>query len=229
MYDNEEHQETYRGYEIYFGQEMDMEPFDTRDNDNLGRMICFHNRYDLGDKKTEWYEQNAEYFKDFISGDMKNDPEEYPCDIPEVAVALPLYLYDHSGITMNCGGFSHIDSARWDWGCVGFIYITKDKVLKEFGRKRLTKKLLKRAEEYLAGEVHAYAQYLEGDIAYWRTEAPADEEGGLGETVDLMGGYYGFWESRKEMLEDAKASIDAEIRHLERQKWEALAEQEVQR
>ena len=32
---------------------------------------------------------------------------------------LPLYLYDHSGLTMSTNDFGD----RWDSGCVGFIYM----------------------------------------------------------------------------------------------------------
>ena len=40
-----------------------------------------------------------------------------------------LYLYDHSGITMSTGSFC--DS--WDSGQVGFIYVTKEDIEKEYG------------------------------------------------------------------------------------------------
>ena len=44
-------------------------------------------------------------------------------------VALPLYLYDHSGITMNTSGFS----CPWDSGQVGWIYCTKKRFREETG------------------------------------------------------------------------------------------------
>ena len=42
---------------------------------------------------------------------------------------LPLYLYDHSGLTMSTNDFGD----RWDSGCVGFIYMDKDTAMREIG------------------------------------------------------------------------------------------------
>lgn len=54
--------------------------------------------------------------------------------ISEKYIVLPLYLYDHSGITMNTTGFS----CPWDSGQVGWIYASKEDALKEFGGKSFT-------------------------------------------------------------------------------------------
>lgn len=101
-------------------------------------------------------------------------------------VMLPLYLYDHSGITMNTTGFS----CRWDSGQVGWIYVSRENLLREFNKVNLSKKIRQTAEQRLRGEVHEYDQYLTGDV--WQftitdTTGAADEEG----CVDSCGGYYG--------------------------------------
>lgn len=75
-------------------------------------------------------------------------------------IILPLYLYDHSGITMNVGGFS----CPWDSGQVGFIYVSKAKVRQEYGWKRITEKRLKQVESYLKGEVKVYDKLLTGEV-----------------------------------------------------------------
>ena len=49
--------------------------------------------------------------------------------VKEENVILPLYLYDHSGITMNTTGFS----CGWDSGVVGFIYCSKKDFREETG------------------------------------------------------------------------------------------------
>jgi hypothetical protein len=98
-----------------------------------------------------------------------------------VAVILPLFLYDHSGITMNTTGFN----CRWDSGQVGFIFISKAKALKEFGGKIITKKLRERLETYLKNEVETYDQYLTGDV--WGVQVFED-----GEEVDSCWGFYGY-------------------------------------
>ena len=73
-------------------------------------MIAFHRRYDLGDKHSIKHE-------DYDGWDEMETALEKKFD----AVILPLYLYDHSGITMNTTGFS----CGWDSGQVGFICISK--------------------------------------------------------------------------------------------------------
>lgn len=74
----------------------------------------------------------------------------------EGMVILPLYLYDHSGITMNTGGFS----CPWDSGQVGWIYADHDMTKKEYGE--VTPETLAKAESLLQSEVEEYDYYLTG-------------------------------------------------------------------
>ena len=66
---------------------------------------------------------------------------------------LPVYMYDHSGITLSTGPFS----CPWDSGQVGFIYVTKEKCDKE-------QVDFAKAEDYLKGEIATLDQYVTGDI-----------------------------------------------------------------
>ncbi len=94
-----------------------------RNWDNLGRMVCSHRRYDLGDEKasnTELYSSWEEWLETEVLEPNGGEDE---------VVALPLYLYDHSGITMNTTGFS----CPWDSGQVGWIYCTKKRFREETG------------------------------------------------------------------------------------------------
>lgn len=144
-----------------------------RDFDPLGTMICFHRRYDLGDKHNFSDPDEAQKF-------LKNKRR--------IAIVLPLYLYDHSGITMNTTGFS----CPWDSGQVGWIYITREKVRKEYHYKRISKKLIERVTGYLINEVKEYDQYLTGDVYGYRiTEINPDDPDEEGEEVDSCWGYYG--------------------------------------
>ena len=73
-------------------------------------------------------------------------------------IALPLYLYDHSGITMNCCGFSD----HWDSGQVGWIYTDKNTVL---GTGADIKRNWKEtAYEWMEGEVKEYDMYLQNEV-----------------------------------------------------------------
>lgn len=73
-------------------------------------------------------------------------------------IALPLYLYDHSGITMNCCGFSD----RWDSGQVGWIYTDKNTVL-ETGTD-IKRNWKETAYKWMEGEVEEYDMYLQNEV-----------------------------------------------------------------
>ena len=142
-----------------------------REWDNLGTMVCFHGRYNLGDK----HEYNA---GDFSSMEEIEDQIRKDND---ALIVLPLYLYDHSGITINTTGFS----CQWDSGQVGFIYISKEKARKEYSVKRISKLLKKRIEGYLVSEVKIYDQFICGDIwGYQFIDTNGDE-------IDSCWGFYG--------------------------------------
>lgn len=136
--------------------------------DNLGTMVCFHPRHNLGDKHNfnDGYDFN-EYWKS---------------NKKKIGVILPLYLYDHGSITMNTTGFS----CPWDSEKVGYIFISKEKMREEYSYKRVSKKLIERVKGYLVNEVETYDQYISGDCYGFRiTDTETDEE------VDNCWGYYG--------------------------------------
>lgn len=118
--------------------------------DQLGKMVCFHGRYNLGDKHN-YYSDEYNGWEELKRAIMKK----------ENAVAiLPLYLYDHSGITMNTSGFS----CRWDSGQVGFIYMTKKEAIENWGKKKYTKQVHEKALACLEAEVNEYDQFISGEV-----------------------------------------------------------------
>lgn len=141
-----------------------------KDRDNLGHMVCFHRRYTLGDG-------HDFRFEDFDGWSGL----EAELEKRGAAVVLPLYLYDHSGITMRTGPFS----CPWDSGRVGAIYATKDELRKEYSRTRITAAMLRKATAVLEGEVEEYDRFLTGDVYGYVVE---DKEGGH---VDSCWGFYG--------------------------------------
>lgn len=109
---------------------------------------------------------------------------------PEKLFALPLFLYDHSGITIKTTPFS----CSWDSGCIGYIYTTKEK-LEERGLNDLTESEI---YEALKQEVKTYDQYLTGDIYHYSILNSENE------VIDSCGGFYGF----DDTLTECKAIID---------------------
>lgn len=185
----------YKGYKIKVITDED--PSNPRDDsDPLGRMVCFHRRYNLGDKH-DFKSQDFHSWDELIAAVIK---EEGPI------IYLRLYLYDHSGITMNCSGYRGIDSQGWDWGPVGFIYISKKKARKEYGWKQITKAREEQIIKYLEGEVKIYDDYLTGAVYGYEICRPGEEE-----SCDSCGGYYGYDHEESGLLGDARNAVDCDI------------------
>lgn len=142
----------------------DDDPMSPRDWDNLGTMICFHKKYTLGDA----HDLSSSQF------DGWKATEEYIRSVYCAAVVLPLFLIDHSGLSMGTKDFAD----PWDSGQVGFIYVTKVRALKEYSVKRLSPKHLAKITEVLKSEVATYDQYLRGDVwGYVIKDKDGDEAG----------------------------------------------------
>lgn len=156
----------------------DESPESPRDWDNLGTMICFHKRYNLGDKHDYRHEDYSGW----------EALQEAIREQEHAAIILPLYLYDHSGLRIKVGPFAGLlpqGHAEFDSGCVGFIVVSKEKVRKEYSVKKLSKSVLEKAAKVLQGEVETYDQYLSGDVYGYEV---TNEETGLD---DSCWGHYG--------------------------------------
>lgn len=150
----------YKGYKIRIENDQDVES--PREWDNLGMMVCFHRRYQLGDKKHGY-----------------TDPEHLMNELERVGdyIALPLYLYDHGDITMSTKPYA----CPWDSGQVGMIFVSDMRARQQLGEGYDRKKV----EEILRQEVETYDQYLRGDVYWYSIEGPD------GEVLDSCGGFFG--------------------------------------
>jgi hypothetical protein len=158
--------------------------------DNLGKMVCFHKKYQLGDKH-KLAASDFQSLEDYLKASG-------------AAVILPLYLYDHGGITISTRPFS----CPWDSGQIGFIYLDKKDLEKEFGNNplmidggRLTPQLQKLALEILETEVETYNQYLTGDVWGYRIFKGEEE-------VDSCWGFFG----RDYCEQQAKETVEAMVK-----------------
>ncbi len=198
----------------------DPEPESPRDWDNVGTMVCWHRRYSLGDEQPkldppEWRRQLALNhlheigFPDDLYPMVENGEEDGIPDerldavFDEHFVILPLFLFDHSGITMKTSSeqFHAQDSAGWDWGPVGYIYCTREKARQELSGDT-EEELTNSAIKCLTGEVETYAQYLEGDIYGYIIESLA------GDHIDSCWGFFGL----KDCVEQAKEACPDEAK-----------------
>lgn len=131
----------YKGYIVTLYQD-DCLCETPRDYDNLGTMAIIHPRYTLGDPS----DLNARQLLRI-------------CESKDV-VALPIFMYEHSGITIKTTRFDCV----WDSGQVGFIYVTKAKLREEFGYKRVSAKRAAKAKSNLRAEVKVYDLFLTGQV-----------------------------------------------------------------
>lgn len=82
---------------------------------------------------------------------------------------LPLWLYDHSGLTMSCGERTYPYNDQFDSSAVGWIVALKSDVLKELGlpekddRTKIPTDWEAKALEIMKAEVDTYDRWLRGD------------------------------------------------------------------
>ena len=123
------HSYDHKGFTINI--ERDEHPQNPREEcDNITVMACFHKRYTLGDKDHGYDANNYANWEQMGEAIVKQE---------DVAAILPLYMYDHGGITIRTTPFD----CQWDSGQVGFIWITRKSVSANLGWKRITQKLIK--------------------------------------------------------------------------------------
>lgn len=168
----------YKGHKISIIQDEDPQNPLT-DWDMLGTFVCFHRRYDLSSPKHGF--SDSDEFR------------EYKENHADTIVVLPLFLYDHSGITMRTGPFN----CPWDSGQVGWIYATKARVEKEFGD--FSEESQKKAIACMESEVKSFDDYLTGNVYGY------DIENG-----DSCWGYFGDYR-KSGIIEEAKSRVDYEI------------------
>lgn len=172
--------------------------------DFLGTFICGHRRYELGHEHglgnltqlNSWHEVEARIKK------------EYGKD----AIILPLYIYDHSGITISTEPFS----CPWDSGQVGYVVVSREVARLEYGVKRITGLVYNRIINTLKSEVKRYDNYLTGNVyGYGIVEVVTngDDEAEL-PCEETLWGWYGYDGIEEELTAELQRHVDHEARTL---------------
>jgi len=161
--------------------------YSPREDDNLSNMVCFHRRYNLGDKH-DYKQGNYNSWEKVLNTIKENNNND-------IAVILPLYLYDHSGLSIRTYRHGYHDS--WDCGQVGYIFITNKKIIEEFGE--VTEQNIEKAKKVLLTELKLYDMYLKGEIYSCVVEQYDHKKNHL--DYDIHGNSYGYNESLKELKE----------------------------
>ena len=192
-------------------------PESPREWDNLGTIAYKHNRYAIGDQEIK--EASAiEFLGNLVSDHLTGDDQEalyyYDEDISvqlknkivklvkQDYIILDYYLYDHSIQSVSTTPFSEQHGwqhASWDSGQVGWVYVSKERVRKDFGWKHITKNREDEIVKILKCEVEAYNQYLLGEVYYYEIRNRHND------TIDSC---YGFYESIDYVEKQAKEALD---------------------
>jgi hypothetical protein len=149
----------------------DPDPLNPRKEfDNAGTMVCFHRRYALGDT------HDFGTPDDFRTWRAENEGD--------IVAIMPLFLYDHSGLTMRTTRFD----CPWDSGQVGWIYLTRQRQ-EEWG--------IADPSATLTVEVDTYDEYLQGSVYCFSIVQD-------GQDVDGSCGYIGLDHCRTEARHTAE-------------------------
>jgi hypothetical protein len=172
----------------------DMNPDSPREWDNVTTMICFHNRYDVGDKHN--YKSS-----NFNSWDELKQQIEIDYN---VVMIKPLYMYDHSGITISTSPFGcHFDSGQIGWVFIDEVQLKLLWSDEEFPNEKLT--------EIIEGDVKTYDQYLTGEVyGYEVYEVETCDKGHEHKT--LVESCWGFYDEG-----DCESEGQSMIEHLEKE------------
>lgn len=158
-----------KGELFYAKKETDDFPLNPRTDfdGNLGEMVCWNRRYTLGDTHSwttpdDFVKHLMENFCN-VSAEEVDELNAKECmdrlNAAEDVFILPLYLLDHSGITMSVEPFND----PWDSGQIGWIYATRDKARELWGEEPESDWKV-RAREEMISEVETYDQYIRNDI-----------------------------------------------------------------
>lgn len=168
----------------------DENPESPREWENLGTMYTAHQRFCPERELDDHFDIDGVFKSRWVL--RERFLKEY--------VALPVYMYDHSGQTVSTRPFS----CPWDSGLLGIIAVPVVKVRKEYGWKILTKQRRETIEHRLRGEVTEFDHYLTGQV-YGYEITPANDDG------KILGSCWGFYGDTglNDMIADCKSQIDA--------------------
>lgn len=183
---------TYKNYIIELVQDECSES--PRQWDMASKFVLFHKRYNLPN----------EIDLDESDFDSWEEMEKYIKENYQVTAIEPVYMLDHSGISISTKPFG----CPWDSGQVGFAFVTAD----ETTNKDLAEKLLQ-------GEVKAYNSYLTGDVFGFQV---CHKNGEYIDSIDSScWGYYGDIETSG-LMDDAKMFIDDYIKNQQKKHEQQL-------
>lgn len=192
--------ETYEhaGIPIEIHYDEDAEHANPRDCDNVTTMVCWHPDYVLGDMQIrDGAGRGAvetpfgETWKNRGSFNSMEHLRRYLTLCHGAVGIRPLYLLDHSGLSIRAGSPSLADPGGWDTTMCGFVYCTHERLTELCGEgpkyhtdewiAEVIKQDVSCYDDYLRGAVYGYvvARGTEDEESCWGFLGDPDAEGGL--------------------------------------------------
>lgn len=226
----------------------------TNQDGNIGVMFCDYQGYNLGDDDAldprehtiecdscggdgEVYAARSEDVAvgDLLitcpkcggAGEVELSIVEYLKREHGARVILPLFVYEHGGITMSCGGRLDMgeddfnrrgrfmgDGAGWDTSSVGVIFDTAE-TRKECGQEEASDEDI---ERQLREEVKYYDLYLTGQVYGYEVIGPD------GEVMDSCWGFLepNIWSEDSGVRYEGRQAAEACAEEIERERLEAF-------
>ena len=170
-----------------------------RECDNLGTILIAPN-------KAHWVASRDDVVDTSIP--LGNNPYEHWNNLrreqlklkkSDIAIAYPITKYEHGEISLQLGY-----KQGWDYGVVGFVYVTKEQVRKCYGVDRITKSIIERATNCLQDELDMLTHWLNSDCYGWQIKEYALTDDGLDwkevDVLDACWGYFGKEQALDDML-----------------------------
>lgn len=129
---------------------IDQDPPDPLDYDGNAVFVMFHKRYRFGSKDHDYSSSDFSSWDELENRILKDH---------KGAIILPIYMLDHSGITISTVDFND----HWDSGRVGVIYASPAMIKEWYGIKKITKAVREKAVKDLEAQVKNYDAYLRNE------------------------------------------------------------------
>lgn len=146
-------------------------------------------------------EANPDYAREIESIDFSLSVLEELVSKLETITILPVFFYDHGGLSVNTGGFS----CPWDSGQAGWIFATQQEAT-EYGIEKDS------IQSFLEKEVKELNMFLQGDVYKYILEEKntCSYCGNVSyEFIDSCGGFYA--SSAKELAEEIKGYLPEDL------------------
>lgn len=146
---------------------------------NICHIVTWSSKYRIGDEQP------------------RCTPEEWLADVVAGSVVFPVFMHDHSGITLSLSDFND----KWDSGQIGYA-VVNEKTMKELltAEERTPEKL----KEFVDSELQAYNNWANGNCwGYVFTDEHGNEESCWGFIVGDDTKYF-----KESLPEDAKKLFD---------------------